>query len=102
MQLCPCFLLSWFDSYARDPALRIDELGHERVGWSFAEIGDRAFLNDSAFVHEHDLVCKISRFRQIVSDEKYRLAKPHENFLEIFLQRSAYQRVERAQRLIEQ
>ena len=75
---------------------------NERVCWSLAQIGDRAFLNDPAFIHEHDHVGKINRFRQIVSDKKHRLIQARENFLEIFLQRSAHQRVKRAERLIEQ
>ena len=87
---------------ASDAALRVHEFPNERIGRLFTQIGNRAFLNDPAFIHEHDLVGKINRFRQIVSDEKHRLTQARENFLEIFLQRSAHQRIERAERLIEQ
>src|SRR5215472_10057602 len=95
-------MISRLDSYARDATLRVDEFRYEEVGWSFAQIGNRAVLHDPAFIQEHDFVCKINRFRQIVSYKKHRLTKSRENFLEVFLQGSAHQRVERPQRLIEQ
>src|SRR5438094_7243807 len=75
-------------SCENDPALRVDEFRHERIGRFFAKIGDRTFLDDAALIHKHDLVTEIDRLRQIVSDEEHCLPQARENFLEIFLQRS--------------
>src|SRR6516162_2148687 len=72
-------------SLQKDPALRVDELGNERSCWSLPQIGNRAVLNDPAFIHQHDAVGEINCLRQIVSDENHRLTKPRENLLQILL-----------------
>src|SRR4029453_11164171 len=82
--------------------LRIDELGNEIICWLFTKIGKRALLDDVAFVHEHDLITEIGCFGQIVSDEERCLTQARENFLEILLQRSTHQRIERAERFVEE
>ena len=75
---------------AQSPALGVDEFGHERVGWSFAQITDGAVLHDLPCIHEDDFVTEINGFRQIVSDKQHGLAQTHENFLQIFLQRGPH------------
>src|SRR5262245_44791606 len=89
-------------SLQNDAALCVDELGHERIGWSLTQVANRTSLNDPPFIHENDLVSEINRFRQIVSNKKHRLTQARENFLEVLLQRCAHERIERTERLIEQ
>ena len=67
-----------------------------------AQIFQRSALDDSAFVHQHDLVAEVGGFREVVSDEDGRLLQPRENFLQVFLQRGADQRIERAERFVEE
>ena len=82
--------------------MRVDEFGNEIVRRFFAKIDNRTLLHDAAFVHEHDFVAEISGFGQIVRDEQRGLLQTRENFLQIFLQRGAHERIERAERLVEQ
>ena len=68
----------------------------------FAKIGNRTLLNDPAFVHEHDLVAEIGGFGEIVRDQNRGLLQSLENFLQILLQSGADERIERAERFVEQ
>ena len=60
------------------------------------------FCTTAAFIHEHDFIAKIDRLSQIMSDERAPSAVTAQNFLEILLQSGAHQRVQCAERLIEQ
>src|ERR1700720_1329669 len=61
--------------------LRVNEFGNEIVRRLFSKIDNRPLLNDPAFIHEDDFVAKISRFGEIVRDQKCRLLQARENFL---------------------
>src|SRR5215475_10271534 len=62
----------------------------------------RTFLNDPSFAHENDRVAEVGRFGEIVRDEQRGLLESREDFLQILLQGGADERIERAERLVEQ
>ncbi len=67
-----------------------------------SKIVERSALHDSPFIHQHDLVAEVGGFREIVSDQNGGLFQPGKNFLQIFLECGANERIECAERLVEQ
>ena len=55
-----------------------------------------------AFVHQNNFVAEISRFGEVVGDQKYRLFQPGEDLLQIFLEGGADEGIERTQWFIKQ
>ena len=76
--------------------MRVDEFGDEAVCWRVLEIHDRAALNNPALVHEDDDVTEIRSLGEIVRNQERSLLQPRKDFLQIFLQGGAHQRIERA------
>ena len=82
--------------------MRGNKLAHERTRRLFLQLTQRSFLHDASFVHQHDFIAEISRFGEIVRHENGGLFQPLENLLQIFLERGTDERVERAERFVEQ
>src|SRR6516162_6470823 len=70
-------------------ALGVDELGHERVGRSLHQFGQRALLHDPAAAQEHDQVAEKTRLAQVVRDQHHRLSKGLEHSPQVILQLGA-------------
>src|SRR5437879_617129 len=98
----PFSLLSSFVSYYREAALGMDKLRDESTRRFRAQIFQRAGLDNAAFAHQDNFISKIGRFGEIVCHEDCGLLQPRKNFFQIFLQCGANERVERAERLVEE
>ena len=74
--------------------LRVNEFPNELVCWSIAQFSRRAALHHPAFVHQHNFICEIGGFGEIMSYEDDALMQPGENFLQISLEPRTDQRIE--------
>src|SRR5260370_11183095 len=82
--------------------LRADESGDERIRRPVEEILETALLHDATVAQEDDVVAQKSGLAKVVGDQHHRLAERAKDGAQIALQVGADERIERAQRLIEE
>ena len=63
---------------------------------------ERPLLHDAAVAHQHDDVGQERRLADVVGHDDDRLAQRPEDAAQVVVQLGAHQRIERAQRLVEQ
>ena len=78
------------------------ERRHERVGGRGGEGRERALLDDASGAHEDDQVGELRRFADVVGDDHDGLAERAEDGAQVVAQLGAHQRIQRAERLVEQ
>ena len=78
------------------------EVGHVVVGGSSDDLLGRADLHEPAVLHDRDAVAELQGLGEVVGDEDHRLAQVLLQRDHLILHVPADQRVERAERLVEQ
>ena len=82
--------------------LRGQELGHERRGRPLDEVGERALLDDAPRGHEGDGAAEERRLADVVGHQHDGLAEGREEPAELALELRPDDRIERAERLVEE
>ena len=82
--------------------LGLHEPGHERVGWTLDEVGQRSALHHASVAHQQDIVGQCSSLVQVVRDPQHGLAEGIEQVAQFALQVVPGDRIECRQRLVAQ